>query len=146
MKKHFWRIILYGSTLLVITGIWILYTEISYWIARAPRDINAAIKSNVEHINSITNAVNHYYNFHGKIPQSLENMVNDPTGRQSWIQITTDPWGFKIGYKVTETSTNTIIKVWSYGSDNKPGGEWAAFDVVRCWSLPITNQINTANP
>lgn len=143
MRKYFGRIILYGSTLLILIVIWIIYAEISYWIDRAPRDINAAIKSNVDQINFITNAVHRYYNFHKKLPASLDCMVNDPVGRQSWVQIITDPWGFKIGYRVNKTSTNDVVMVWSYGSDNKPGGKWAAADVVRSWSPSAIDQTNS---
>lgn len=134
MKKEIGRRLLYGFSAVIFIVMLIVYSELTYWIKRAPQDINAAIKNNINHLEAITLAIEKYYRYHGFLPESLKNMVNDSDGRHSWIQITTDPWGNEIGYEIIKTQTNMTAKIWSYGSDNKPGGEWAAADVFRYWS------------
>lgn len=126
---------------LVILAMTYFIQDYLYWLKRAPRDIKIAIRKNKELVNSRIDAVGRYYNYHGFVPESLESMVNDPVGRQSWIQITNNPWGHPIGYSVSKSTTNTTVKIWSYGSDNKPGGDGAAADVSMEWNQPETNSI-----
>lgn len=133
-KTIFRNVLIVLCALITVLTILYLIQDYVYWLKRSPRDIKVAIRKNHELVASRINAVKLYYNYHGFVPESLESMVNDPVGRQSWIQITNNPWGHPIGYSFSKNGTNTIVEIWSYGCDNKPGGHGAAADVIMKWS------------
>lgn len=130
------------STIIVGYFVWYFYTDYSYWMRRYPRDMAYTIQSNKKIIDAAALAIERYYQEHGYAPSSLSDLVSDPIAYRSWLLLTDDSWGRPIGYSVSVSGTTTVIRIWSYGCDGKPGGEGPAADLYFEWQPNKTNTTN----
>lgn len=70
----------------------------------------------------------------GDLPQSLEELVRQPSGASSWLgpyakaEELTDPWNQPIGYNVP--GSDSRFELISLGADRKPGGEGVGRDIT----------------
>lgn len=125
--------------------VWYQVTDILYWAHRRPRDMKSALRGNEKRIDHAVSAVERYYQYHGAAPVSLSDLVNDPVALRSWLQLIDDEWGRPIGYSVGGAGTGTVVRIWSYGGDGKPGGEGPAADTFREWSPNVSNATERVN-
>ena len=133
-------------TVIVAYFIWDYCTEVSKWRRLYPQYMSERTQKNEIIIDKAVLAIDNYYKFHGYAPTALSDLVSDPIAYKSWLLLTSDSWGRTIGYSVSVSGTTTVVRVWSYGCDGKPGGEGSAADLYREWQPNKADKPNINEP
>lgn len=107
-----------------------IVSQFGYWYIRSLGDSSSLIEENQEQVACVLNAIIAYADFHGNPPNTLADLKNDKTAMKTWCVLTKDIWNIPINFKVWKDGSNTVVKVWSYGVDKKPGGDGPATDIV----------------
>ena len=87
----------------------------------------AKVKAASSQIDRISMAVESYYLDTGMTPESLEQLVNEPSDAQGWngpyvkASSLKDPWGREYVYR--HPGDHGDFDIWSNGADGQPGGE-----------------------
>jgi general secretion pathway protein G len=87
----------------------------------------AKVKAASSQIDRISMAVESYYLDTGMTPESLEQLVNEPSDAQGWngpyvkASSLKDPWGREYVYR--QPGDHGDFDIWSNGADGQPGGE-----------------------
>ena len=74
----------------------------------------------------IKDGVDQYYLTFGRLPETLEDLMNPPDNQAILEKDPIDPWGHPYEMKRLDGSDYDII---SYGEDGEPGGEGQAADI-----------------
>jgi hypothetical protein len=119
----------------IAIGIIIYYFvfEVFYWTRRLPIDVAKAVKANERRVDGVVSGIKQFYNYHGYLPDTINELVRDVDDHRPWVLLVDDEWGRLIEYTVSYSGTSTVVRVWSYGSDGKPGGISSAKDTFREW-------------
>jgi len=113
--------------------VWDYFTDVSKFMRHYPQYMADLSQENEKRIDKAVLAINNYFNFHGYAPAKLSDLQNDPIAYKSWLLLNSDGWGRTFGYSASVYGTGTVVRIWSYGCDGKPGGEGPAADLYREW-------------
>lgn len=98
----------------------------------------AKARTAVAEVQRLSMAVDEFYLDTGQTPRRLEELVEEPGNVSNWNgpyvnnSNLNDPWGNPYQYRFP--GEHRDIDIFSYGSDNQPGGEDAARDIGN-WNI-----------
>jgi hypothetical protein len=120
--------------------------DVLYWIKRVPLDASSVIAANERRVDCVVSGIEEFYNHHGYVPRAIHELKSDSHDRRAWVLLVNDEWGRLIGYTADNSKTGITVRVWSYGSDGKPGGTNTAQDILREWKVHSnTNAVISSN-